>query len=83
MLQSLYQDALHPTHVDEIDLQGPSASGVEPLWGVALPQPQELVALSDPRPGQGSVEEAVCELGHRRPLLSRHGSVMPSGALRV
>ena len=69
MLQSLDQDALHPTHVDEVDLQGPSACGVEALWGVALPQPQELVALSDPGPGQGSVEEAVGELGHRRPLL--------------
>ena len=69
MLQGLDQDAFHPAHVDEVDLQGSSAGRVQALWGVALSQPQELVALSDPGPGQRSVEEAVGELAHRRPLL--------------
>ena len=69
MLQGLDQDAFHPAHVDEVDLQGSSAGRVQALWGVSLSQPQQLVSLSDPGPGQRSVEEAVGELAHRRPLL--------------
>ena len=69
LLQGLYQDALHPAHVDEIDFQGPAAGGVQPFRGVALPQSYELVALPDLGPRQRTVEQSLGEFGHRRSVL--------------
>ena len=56
LLQSLDQNALDSAHVDEVHLQGSAAGGVQTLGSVALAQTDELVALSDSRPGQGAVE---------------------------
>ena len=64
LLQGLEQDAFHATHVDEVNLQGPAAGGVQALGSVALAKAQELVALSDSRPEQRAAEEAVGELGY-------------------
>ena len=69
LLQGLDQNALHSTHVDEVHLQCPAAGGIQALSGVALPQADELVSLPDSRPGSGTVEEALGELGHRRSQL--------------
>ena len=69
MFQGLEQDAFHSAHVNEVHLQGPAAGGVQAFGGVALPQADELVALPDLGPGQGSVEEALDEFGHCGSLL--------------
>ena len=49
----LNQDALQSPHVDEVYGKGSLAGGVQELWGVALPQSQELVPLSDLGPREG------------------------------
>ena len=46
--QGLHQNAFHPSHIDEVHLQGPPAGGVQALGSVAPPQADELVALPDP-----------------------------------
>ena len=71
LLQGLEEDAFHSAHVDQVHLQGLPAGGVQAFGGVALSQAQELVTLPDPGPGQGPVEEALSEFGHRRSLLRR------------
>ena len=71
LLQGLHQDAFHPAHVDEVHLQGPAAGGVQTLRRVALAHADERVALPDLGPWQGTVEEPLGEVGHRRSLLGR------------
>ena len=68
MFQSLEQDALHAAHIDQVHLQGSAARRIEAFGSVALPQADELVALPHLGPGQGSVEEALGEFGHRGSL---------------
>ena len=68
LFQGLEQDAFHATHVNQVHLQGSTAGGIEAFGGVALAQAQELVALPDASPGQGAVEEALGEFGHRGAL---------------
>ena len=70
LFQGLEQDALHAAHVNQVHLQGPTAGVVQAFGRVALAQAQELVALPDPRPGQGAVEESLSEFAHRGALLS-------------
>ena len=69
LFQGLEQDALDAPDVDEVHVQGPTTGGVQALGCVALTQAQELVALPDSRPGQGTVEEPLGEFGHRGTLL--------------
>ena len=69
LFQGLHQDALDAAHVNEVHLQGLPAGGIQALGRVALSQANELVALPDSGPGQGAVEEAVGELGHRGALI--------------
>ena len=69
LFQGLEQDALHPSHVDQVHLQGSAAGRVQAFGRVALAQADELVTLPDSGPGQGAIEEAVGELAHRGALL--------------
>ena len=45
-------------------LERPQAGGVEAGGGVALREPQQLVALPELRPGQGSLEEPLGVAAH-------------------
>ncbi len=66
LFQGLDQDSLQPSHVDEINVQGPAAGGIEAPGCVAFPEAQELVSLSHLGSGERAVEEALSEFGHRR-----------------
>ena len=71
LFQGLHQDAFQAADVDEVNLQGSLAGSVETLRRVALSQPEQLVPLPDPGPGQRAFEETLGELVHRRPQLGR------------
>ena len=58
-------DALDPAHVDEIDLQGAAAGGVEAFPCISLPEAEQLVSLPDLGPRQRTVEESFSEFAHR------------------
>ena len=66
LLESLHQDALGPSHVDQADFQGPSSGGVEALRCIALAEAEQLVSLPELGPRQRAVEEPPGEFGHRR-----------------
>ena len=67
LFQGLHQDAFQAADVDEVHLQSPTAGGVQALGGVALPQPEELVALANLGPGHLAFKKTLSEFGHRRP----------------
>ena len=71
LFQGLHPDAFQAADVDEVNLQGSLAGSVETPRRVALSQPEQLVPLPDPGPGQWAFEETLGELVHCRPQLGR------------
>ena len=82
LFQCLYQDALDAAHVDEVDVQGPLAGGVQALGGVTLAQTQQLVSMPNPGPKDPS-EFARCAARRpsrtpEHPSLNRRCNTRPS-----
>src|SRR5438046_9953536 len=50
--QSLFQNALQAVDVQQVDVQGPSASRVQTICAVAFGQTQQLLRLAQTAPGK-------------------------------
>ncbi len=61
-LQGGAEDPLHAAAVEQLKGQSPRTGRVDARGAVALRQAQELLGLSQPRPGEGPAQEHAREL---------------------
>ena len=79
------QHGLDALHVEELEVQGAAAGGVEPAAAVLVAEAQELLGLAQLRPREGSREELLGEAAHvlaHAPGLADHGLRVPHGVGR-
>src|SRR5205085_3686547 len=61
LLQRQPQQPLDAANVEQLDRQGSLTRGVEAGYTVALGEPQQLLALAEPRPGEAAGQELLGE----------------------
>jgi hypothetical protein len=87
MLESQHQDAFDAPHLQQIEAEGTRAGGIEPLGCVAVGQAQQLLALAQLGPREGTLQQPFSEVAdvgsqlHRLPDHMVRGAHGISGAL--
>ena len=65
MLQRQHQDAFDAPHLQQIEAERARTCGIQPLRRVAVGQAQQLLALAQLGPGEGSLPGAARRSGRR------------------
>jgi len=84
-IEALFDDGLDPADVDEVEVQGARAGGVESGAAVLVAEAQELLGLAEVGPGEGRDEETLQEAADVRaeaPALADHAIGVAHGVGR-
>lgn len=69
VLQSQYQDAFDAPHLQQIEAEGACAGGIQSFRRIAVGQAQQLLALAQLRPGEGTFQQPLGKVANVRSQL--------------